>query len=242
MPAYKRIHEINVHDDAMQITSKKTIISGGIGVDYIKFNLSDVWAELDVNIFMSNGVSDAYRFNYTGEHIAIPAELISEPGILDIGIVGYKDNARVTVAKLVTPFTVVMQSVNGEKEPPQPVEDIYADITGALNDTKELQDKVDKALTVLDDLAHAANEAINNAIAATTAAKEAATKADTAADNANEAADNANEAAVIAGEKTVEVFNDPVADDRVIIKYPSFLKSDDCGSIYMNVSGGDYNG
>ena len=138
----------------MQITSKKTIISGGIGVDYIKFNLSDVWAELDVNIFMSNGVSDAYRFNYTGEHIAIPAELISEPGILDIGIVGYKDNARVTVAKLVTPFTVVMQSVNGEKEPPQPVEDIYADITGALNDTKELQDKVDKALTVLDDLVH----------------------------------------------------------------------------------------
>lgn len=87
-----------------------------------------------------------------------------------------------------------------------------------------------------------ADQAIADAIEAATTAQDAASKADTAADNANEAADRANEAAIAAGEKTVEVFNDPDADDRVIIKYPSFLKSDDGASIYMNVSGGDYNG
>lgn len=243
MSGPKLVHVIEVKNRSMRIACNSVIVEDGISVNQIKFEFDNEWSGLDVNFFLSDGKSEAVRFNYSGEPYDIPTALISEPGILEVGVIGYQGSqVKLTVAKLISPFTVVKQSVNGEVEPPEPVEDIYGEIAGALNETKELQQQVSQALTDLDALVQSANEAIEDAIAATTGAKDAAAKADTAADNANEAADRANEAAIIAGEKTVEVFNDPDADDRVIIKYPSFLKSDDGGSIYMNVPGGDYNG
>ena len=243
MDAPKLVHVIEVSNRSMRVESNPVIVEDGIAVNQIQFKFDSEWDGLDVNFFLSDGKSEAHRFNWSGEPYDIPTALISEPGILDVGVIGYQgSDVRLTVAKLVTPFTVVKQSISGEAEPPEPIEDIYGEIAGALNDTKELQGRVDQALTDLDALVQSANEAIADAIEATTAAQDAASKADTAADNANEAADRANEAAIAAGEKTVEVFNDPDADDRVIIKYPSFLKSDDGASIYMNVSGGDYNG
>lgn len=243
MGGQKLVHVIEVSNRSMRVASNPVIVEDGKTVNQIQFKFDGEWDGLDVNFFLSDGKSEAHRFNWSGEPYDIPTALISEPGILDVGVIGYQgSDVRLTVAKLVTPFTVVKQSVSGEAEPPEPVEDIYGEIAGALNDVKELQQQVDQALTDLDALVQSANEAIADAIAAAAGAKDATAKADTAADNANEAADRANEAAIAAGEKTVEVFNDPDADDRVIIKYPSFLKSDDGASIYMNVSGGDYNG
>lgn len=239
----KLVHVIQVRNRSMQVVDNPVIVEDGIAVNQIKFDFDAEWWGLDVNFFLSDGKSEAYRFNYDGEPVDIPTALISSDGVLDVGVVGYKgSDLRLTVAKMVQPLIVVTQSVHGEQEPPEPVEDIYGQIAGALNDVKELNKQVQSALETVSGLVDSANKAIEDAIAAATKASESAEKADTAADSANEAADRANQAAIAAGEKTVEVFNDPDADDRVIIKYPSFLKSDDGGSIYMNVSGGDYNG
>lgn len=238
-----KLHVVSVIDRTLSIKQGPVIIEDGIGVNYIDFEFDNEWDGLDINFFLSDGVSPAHRFNYTGEPAKIPAALIQHDGVLQVGVIGYAGkDVRLTVAKMVTPFIVAVQSVPIETEPPEPVEDIYGQIAGALNDVKELDQKVTEALANLSDLVDNANKAIADAIQATTDATDAATKANAAADLANDAAKAAYDAAVIAGEKTVEVFNDPDADDRVIIKYPSFLKSDDGGSIYMNVSGGDYNG
>lgn len=238
-----KLHVVSVTDRTLSIKQGTVIIEDGIGVNYIDFEFDSEWDGLDINFFLSDGVSPAHRFNYTGEPAKIPAALIQHDGVLQVGVIGYEGkDVRLTVAKMVTPFIVAVQSVPIEQEPPEPIEDIYGEIAGALNDVKELDQKVTEALSNLSVLVDSANKAIADAIQATTDATDAATKANAAADLANDAAKKAYDAAVIAGEKTVEVFNDPDADDRVIIKYPSFLKSDDGGSIYMNVSGGDYNG
>lgn len=238
-----KLHVVSVTDRTLSIKQGPVIIEDGIGVNYIDFEFDSEWDGLDINFFLSDGVSPAHRFNYTGEPAKIPAALIQHDGVLQVGVIGYSGkDVRLTVAKMVTPFIVAVQSVPIEQDPPEPIEDIYGQIAGALNDVTELNKKVTEALANLSVLVDSANKAIADAIQATTDAIDAATKANAAADLANDAAKTAYDAAIMAGEKTVEVFNDPDADDRVIIKYPSFLKSDDGGSIYMNVSGGDYNG
>lgn len=243
MDGPKLVHVIQVRDRAMEIIANPVIVEDGISVNQIDFKFDSEWEGLDVNFFLSDGKSEATRFNWSGEPYDIPTALISEPGVLDVGVIGYSGSTvRLTVAKLIVPFVVVNQSVNGEQEPPQPIEDIYGEIAGALNDVKELGNKVNEALSGLSDLVERANQAISDAVQAAADAVAASTKANEAADIANDAADRANQAAAAVGEKLVEVFNDPEADDRVIIKYPSFLKSDDGASIYMNVSGGDYSG
>lgn len=63
----------------------------------------------------------------------------------------------------------------------------------------------------------------------------AETGANDAAKAANDAADLANEAAEAAGERVLYAYPDPEEDDRIILQYPSFLESEDGGSIYLNV-------
>lgn len=243
MAGLMKLHVVSVTDRTLSIKQGPVIVEDGIGVNCIVFEFDSEWDGLDINFFLSDGVSPAHRFNYTGEPAKIPAALIQHDGVLQVGVIGYDGkDVRLTVAKMVTPFIVAVQSVPIEQDPPEPIEDIYGEIAGALNDVKELDKKVNDALSSFGDLVKAANEAISAAVDATSKAKDATTSANDAATAANNAADRANQAATAVGEKLVEVFNDPDADDRVIIKYPSFLKSDDCASIYMNVSGGDYNG
>lgn len=238
-----KLHVVSVIDRTLSIKQGPVIVEDGIGVNCIVFEFDAEWSGLSVDFFLSDGKSEAYRFHYDGEPYAIPTQLISEPGVLQVGVIGYFGaDVRLTVARMLTPFVVTTQSVHGEQEPPEPIEDIYGQISGALDDVNELNQKVTEALTNLSVLIDSANEAISAAVDATSKAKDATTSANDAATAANNAADRANQAATAAGEKLVEVFNDPDADDRVIIKYPSFLKSDDGASIYMNVSGGDYNG
>ena len=62
---------------------------------------------------------------------------------------------------------------------------------------------------------------------------EAADKATDAAGKADKAAENANQAALAAGEKVLYAYPDPEASDRIILQYPSFLESEDGGSVYL---------
>ena len=54
-----------------------------------------------------------------------------------------------------------------------------------------------------------------------------------AGDAANKAAEDANQAAAAAGEKVLYAYPDPEASDRIILQYPSFLESEDGGSVYL---------
>lgn len=243
MSCPKLVHVIEVKNRSIRIASNPVIVEDGISVNQIDFEFDSEWDGLDINYFLSVGDGKSYRFQWHGEPVDIPTALISEPGHLDVGVIGYDGSqVRLTVAGLITPMHIVKQSVCTEMDPPAPVEDIYGEIAGALNDIKDYDKSVSEALSNVQAAIDSAVEAASSANEAATSATSASQKADTAADNANDAAERANAAACSLGERLVEVFNDPLASDRIIVKYPSFLKSDDNASIFMNVTGGNYYG
>ena len=183
-----KLHVVSVTDRSLSIKQGPVIIEDGIGVNYIYFEFDSEWDGLDINFFLADGVSPAHRFNYTGEPAKIPAALIQHDGVLQVGVIGYSGkDVRLTVAKMVTPFIVAVQSVPIEDEPPEPIEDIYGQISGALNDVTELDKNVNDALSSFDDLVNAANEAISDVVVAVSRANEAADEALKAAEAATSA-------------------------------------------------------
>lgn len=186
--SYQMVHVVTVKNRNMQITRNPVIVEDGQMVNVLVFEFDAEWAGLSVDFFLSDGKSEAYRFHYDGEPYAIPTQLISEPGVLQVGVIGYIGaDVRLTVAKMLTPFAVIAQSVNGEQEPPEPIEDIYGQISGALDDTKELDKKLNETLSSLDGLVEAANEAISDVVDAVSKANEAAEAAREAAEAATSA-------------------------------------------------------
>lgn len=122
----KLVHVIEVSNRSMRVASNQVIVEDGKTVNQIQFKFDSEWDGLDVNFFLSDGKSEAHRFSWSGEPYDIPAALISEPGILDVGVIGYQGSeVRLTVAKLITPFVVVQQSLGLEVEPPLSRSKIY---------------------------------------------------------------------------------------------------------------------
>lgn len=170
--SYQMVHVVSVKNRNMQITKNPVIVEDGQMVNLLVFEFDTEWDGMSVDFFLSDGKSEAYRFHYDGEPYAIPTQLISEPGVLQVGVIGYIGaDVRLTVAKMLTPFAVITQSVHGEQEPPEPIEDIYGQISGALDDIKGLTNDANEAISGALDAASKANDAAEEALkAAETAA------------------------------------------------------------------------
>lgn len=169
--SYQMVHVVTVKNRNMQITKNPVIVEDGQMVNVLVFEFDAEWDGMSVDFFLSDGKSEAYRFHYDGEPYAIPTQLISEPGVLQVGVIGYiGSDVRLTVAKMLTPFAVITQSVHGEQEPPEPIEDIYGQISAALDDAKGVVE--------------AANEAISDVVVAVSKANDAAEEALKAAETA----------------------------------------------------------
>lgn len=170
--SYQMVHVVTVKNRNMQITRNPVIVEDGQMVNVLVFEFDPEWAGMSIDFFLSDGKSEAHRFHYDGEPYAIPTQLISEPGVLQVGVIGYIGaDVRLTVAKMVTPFAVITQSVHGEQEPPEPIEDIYGQISGALDDIKGLTNDANEAISGALDAASKANDAAEEALkAAETAA------------------------------------------------------------------------
>lgn len=170
--SYQMVHVVTVKNRNMQITKNPVIVEDGQMVNVLVFEFDAEWDGMSVDFFLSDGKSEAHRFHYDGEPYAIPTQLISEPGVLQVGVIGYIGaDVRLTVAKMLTPFAVITQSVHGEQEPPEPIEDIYGQISGALDDIKGLTNDANEAISGALDAASKANDAAEEALkAAETAA------------------------------------------------------------------------
>lgn len=165
--SYQMVHVVSVNNRNMQITKNPVIVEDGQMVNVLVFEFDAEWAGMSVDFFLSDGRSEAYRFHYDGEPYAIPTQLISEPGVLQVGVIGYiGSDVRLTVAKMLTPFVVITQSVHGEQEPPEPIEDIYGQISGALDDIKGLTNDANEAISGALDAASKANKAAEEALEA----------------------------------------------------------------------------
>lgn len=165
--SYQMVHVVSVKNRNMQITRNPVIVEDGQMVNVLVFEFDAEWEGMSVDFFLSDGKSEAHRFHYDGEPYAIPTQLISEPGVLQVGVIGYIGaDVRLTVAKMVTPFAVITQSVHGEQEPPEPIEDIYGQISEALDDAKGVVEAANEAISDVVDAVSKANKAAEEALKA----------------------------------------------------------------------------
>ena len=118
---------------------------------------------------------------------------------------------------------------SGQVDGSEPIPDA-PDLLGQL---VEAADRADASADAADKAAGSANAAASAATSAADAATKAADRADSSADAADKAAESANQAAAAAGEKVLYAYPDPEASDRIILQYPSFLESEDGGSVYL---------
>lgn len=226
--ADSHIHELRVRGHVISCEDN-ALVQNGMGHDALTLDLDATWDGLSPVIVLGPCES-AVTLLWSGEPVTVPAALIEETGWLPVSVVGYGSDGseRVTTERCARLLKVVPSGcVCTEPVPDAP------DVLGQL---VEAADKANDAAKSATESASSASEAASLASSAAKKASDAADRADKSATGADEAAARADQAAVAAGEKSVEVFADPDASDRVIVRYPSFLVSSDGGSIYMNAS------
>ena len=203
------------------------IVQHEMGHDAIALDLDAEWDGLSLRVVLGSGDGAAERL-WDGEPWVVPAALLAETGWLPVSVVGYDGDGtvRVTTERCDHLLKVV---ASGQVDGSEPIPDA-PDLLGQL---VEAADKATDAAGEADKAAESASAAASAATSAADAATKAADRANSSADAADKAAENANQAAVAAGEKVLYAYPDPEASDRIILQYPSFLESEDGGSVYL---------
>ena len=204
-----------------------TMVQHGMGHDAIALDLDAEWDGLSLRVVLGSGDGAAERL-WDGGPWEVPASLLAEVGWLPVSVVGYGEDGTVRV---VTERCDHLMKVvaSGQVDGSEPIPDA-PDLLGQL---VEAADRATEAAGEADKAAESASAAASAATSAAEAATKAADRADSSADAADKAAESANQAAAAAGEKVLYAYPDPEASDRIILQYPSFLESEDGGSVYL---------
>ena len=220
------VHTLVVRDHRISCCDP-VIVQHGMGHDAISLDLDAEWDGLSLRVVLGSGDEAAERL-WDGEPWVVPASLLAEPGWLPVSVVGYDGDGtvRVTTERCDHLLKVV---ASGQVDGSEPIPDA-PDLLGQL---VEAADKATEAAGEADRAAESASAAASAATSAADAAAKAAERADSSADAADKAAESANQAAAAAGEKVLYAYPDPEASDRIILQYPSFLESEDGGSVYL---------
>ena len=204
-----------------------TMVQHGMGHDAIALDLDAEWDGLSVRLVLGSG-DDAAESLWSGEPWEVPAALLAEPGWLPVSVVGYGGDGTVRVTTRACDHLLKVVP-SGQVDGSEPIPDA-PDLLGQL---VEAADRATEAAGDADKAAGSASAAASAATSAADAATKAADRADSSADAADKAAESANQAAAAAGEKVLYAYPDPEASDRIILQYPSFLESEDGGSVYL---------
>ena len=213
------VHTLVVRDHKISCCDA-TMVQHGMGHDAIALDLDGEWDGLSLRVVLGAG-DDAGEKLWDGGPWEVPASLLAEVGWLPVSVVGYGGDGtvRVTTERCDHLLKVV---ASGQVDGSEPIPDA-PDLLGQLVEAAENAAEA----------AGSANDAAKSANGAADRANASADRADKSADAADEAADLANEAAKAAGERALYAYPDPEADDRIILQYPSFLESEDGGSVYL---------
>ena len=220
------VHTLVVRDHRISCCDP-VIVQHGMGHDAIALDLDAEWDGLSLRVVLGSGDGAAERL-WGGEPWVVPAALLAEPGWLAVSVVGYDGDGtvRVTTERCDHLLKVVASGQVDGSEPIPDAPDLLGQLVEAADKATEAAGKADKA-------AESASAAASVATSAADAATKAADRANSSADAADKAAESANKAAAAAGEKVLYAYPDPEADDRIILQYPSFLESEDGGSVYL---------
>lgn len=220
------VHTLVVRDHRISCCDP-VFVQHGMGHDVIMLDLDAEWSGLAVRIVLGSGDVAAERL-WDGEAWKTPASLLEDVGWLPVSVVGYGGDGtvRVTTERCDHLLKVVASGQVDGSEPIPDAPDLLGQLVEAANKATEAAGDADKA-------AESASAAASVATSAADAATKAADRADSSADAADKAAESANQAAAAAGEKVLYAYPDPEASDRIILQYPSFLESEDGGSVYL---------
>ena len=218
-------HVISIRDQHISVCDAR-VVAGSKDFDTFTVDADSEWDGLSVVVAFGSG-DEKVLVSYGGEPAEIPRQVISSPGWLEVSVVGYGAGGEVKAT------TVAARHAINVLPDGQVPDNPYPDSPDLLGQLVEAADKATDAAGKADKAAESANAAASAATSAADAATKAADRADSSADAADKAAENANQAALAAGEKVLYAYPDPEASDRIILQYPSFLESEDGGSIYL---------
>ena len=218
-------HVISIRDQHISVCDAR-VVAGSKDFDTFTIDADSEWDGLSVVVAFGSG-DERVLVSYGGEPAEIPKQVISSPGWLEVSVVGYGAGGEVKAT------TVAARHAINVLPDGQVPDNPYPDSPDLLGQLVEAADKATDAAGKADKAAESASAAASAATSAADAATKAADRADSSADAADKAAEDANQAALAAGEKVLYAYPDPEASDRIILQYPSFLESEDGGSIYL---------
>lgn len=220
------VHTLSVKHHHITCDSP-VLVQHGMGHDAIALDLDAEYDGLAVRLVLGP-CGSAYEVLYEGQPVTVPASTLAEAGWLPVSVVGYGDDGsvRVTTERCDHLLRVVESGCVDGSVPPEDAPDLLGQLVEAADKAIEAAGDATKA-------AESASAAASLVVSAADAATKAADRADSSADAADKAAENANQAAAAAGEKVLYAYPDPEASDRIILQYPSFLESEDGGSVYL---------
>ena len=218
-------HVISIRDQHISVCDAR-VVAGSKDFDTFTVDADSEWDGLSVVVAFGSG-DERVLVSYGGEPAEIPRQVISSPGWLEVSVVGYGAGGEVKAT------TVAARHAINVLPDGQVPDNPYPDSPDLLGQLVEAADKATGAAGKADKAAESANAAASAATSAADAATKAADRADSSADAADKAAEDANQAALAAGEKVLYAYPDPEASDRIILQYPSFLESEDGGSVYL---------
>ena len=218
-------HVISIRDQHISVCDAR-VVAGSKDFDTFTIDADSEWDGLSVVVAFGSG-DERVLVSYGGEPAEIPRQVISSPGWLEVSVVGYGAGGEVKAT------TVAARHAINVLPDGQVPDNPYPDSPDMLGQLVEAADKATDAAGKADEAAESASAAASAATSAADAATKAADRADSSADAADKAAESANQAAVAAGEKVLYAYPDPEASDRIILQYPSFLESEDGGSVYL---------
>ena len=218
-------HVISIRDQHISVCDAR-VVAGSKDFDTFTIDADSEWDGLSMVVAFGSG-DEKVLVSYGGEPAEIPRQVISSPGWLEVSVVGYGAGGEVKAT------TVAARHAINVLPDGQVPDNPYPDSPDLLGQLVEAADKATEAAGEADRAAESASAAASAATSAADAATKAADRADSSADAADKAAENANQAAVAAGEKVLYAYPDPEASDRIILQYPSFLESEDGGSVYL---------
>lgn len=211
-------HVISIRDQRVSVCDAR-VVAGSSDFDTFTVDADAEWDGLSIVVAFGSGDSRVL-VSYGGAPAEIPRQVISSPGWLEVSVVGYGAGGEVKATTEAAPHAINVLPDGQVPDNPYPDSpDLLGQLVGAY-------ERAEKSADAATDAAGSANGAADRANAS-------ADRADASAKAANDAADLANEAAEAAGERVLYAYPDPEASDRIILQYPSFLESEDGGSVYL---------
>lgn len=191
--------QIQCIDQVLTITNEPIVASGGVNEDTVTFDFCPLWDGLvkTAVFFADRKPEDIYEVVLSEDSCVIPHEVLSDEGVLNIGVRGSNDDVVIRTTHIVK-YKIVKGAPRGTNVPEEPTPDIYQQILEIMTDAQECaenaEDRANDAATSASNAEKSAENAERNANEAASSAQAAETSAGNAANSANAAVTTANEA------------------------------------------------